>query len=185
MVWTQIVRLQRNFLRGGWTGASKIAWVNWEDVFKYKRVRGLGVRDLRLVNLAMLGKWRWRLLSEGAGLWKDILVTKYRVVRTGSHHGGHEDEFRVASSWWKNILLLWAPFDSTSDWFSESVIKVIGNGLTTSFWNDSWIGDDPLKVCFPRHYQVSVQRVVMVRNLFSWVGEVWVWDLRWIRLLFV
>lgn len=33
------------------------------DVCKSKKLRGLGVYDLRLVNLAMLDKWRWRLLS--------------------------------------------------------------------------------------------------------------------------
>ncbi|PNX79587.1 ribonuclease H, partial [Trifolium pratense] len=34
---------------------------------------GLGVRDLRMVNLALLGKWRWRLISGAGGLWKDIV----------------------------------------------------------------------------------------------------------------
>ncbi|MCI21641.1 ribonuclease H protein [Trifolium medium] len=71
-----------------------------------KRVGPLRVREPRLVNLAILGKWHWRLLSKGEGLWKAILVAKYRVVRTMSHRGGREHVFRVASSWWKDILLV-------------------------------------------------------------------------------
>lgn len=40
-----------------------INWVNWDDVCKLKKMDGLAVCDMRLVNLALLGKWRWRLLS--------------------------------------------------------------------------------------------------------------------------
>jgi len=38
---------------------------------------GLGVRDIRLVNLSLLAKWRWRLLQNEGGLWKEVLVEKY------------------------------------------------------------------------------------------------------------
>jgi hypothetical protein len=62
-VWKKIVQIQRNFLWGGPKSARKIAWVSWGKVCKSKRDGGLGVRDLRAVNLALLGKWRWRLIS--------------------------------------------------------------------------------------------------------------------------
>ena len=37
---------------------------------------GLGVRDIRLVNLSLLAKRRWRLLQNEEGLWKEVLVEK-------------------------------------------------------------------------------------------------------------
>ena len=72
-VWKQIVRLQRCFLWGGSKGGNKISWASWSNICKPKREGALGVRDIRLVNLALFGKWRWRILAEGDGLWRSIL----------------------------------------------------------------------------------------------------------------
>jgi len=33
--------------------------------------------DLKLFNLALLGKWIWRLGSVEGGLWKKIIFSKY------------------------------------------------------------------------------------------------------------
>ncbi|PNX69332.1 cytochrome p450, partial [Trifolium pratense] len=42
-----------------------------------KNCGGLGIRDLRAVNLALLGKWRWRVIARGQGLWREILLARY------------------------------------------------------------------------------------------------------------
>lgn len=41
---------------------SKISLVKWVDVSKPKKLGDLRVHDLRLVNLALLGKWKWQLI---------------------------------------------------------------------------------------------------------------------------
>ncbi|GAU21871.1 hypothetical protein TSUD_33680 [Trifolium subterraneum] len=76
-VWKQLVRIQREFLWGGPKGGNKIKWVKWPVVCKAKSKGGLGVRDVRLVNLSLLAKWRWRLLLPGRPLWQEVLVAKY------------------------------------------------------------------------------------------------------------
>jgi hypothetical protein len=44
-------------------------------VCKEKSKGGLGVRDLEVVNLSFLTKWRWRLLDrEDLALWKEVLM---------------------------------------------------------------------------------------------------------------
>jgi hypothetical protein len=80
------VRIQREFLWGGVNGGRKISWVKWSVVCLEKSKGGLGVRDIRLVNLSLLAKWRWRLLLPGRPLWKEVLAAKY-----GSHILGDVD----------------------------------------------------------------------------------------------
>ena len=38
--------------------------VNWATVTSPKNFGGLGLRDSRLANAALLGKWAWRILNE-------------------------------------------------------------------------------------------------------------------------
>jgi hypothetical protein len=56
-VWKTIRRLQREFLWGGRRGKNRIPWVKWDVVCLPKRMGGLGVRDVRVVNISLLTKW--------------------------------------------------------------------------------------------------------------------------------
>lgn len=60
---------------------SKISWVKWYDVCKPKKDGGLGVRVFHVVNLSLLTKWRWCLLSGVSGLRVNILVSRYSLYR--------------------------------------------------------------------------------------------------------
>ncbi|GKU98552.1 hypothetical protein SLEP1_g11544 [Rubroshorea leprosula] len=62
-------KIRRKFLWGGAEGGKKINWVKWENVCKEKQLGGLGVKDLRKFNLALLGKWWGRLVRDDKGLW--------------------------------------------------------------------------------------------------------------------
>jgi len=52
------------------------SWSNkiwWSEISKPKSDIGLGIIDLRLVNLFILGNRCWRLIFGGEALWKDII----------------------------------------------------------------------------------------------------------------
>ncbi|GAU10016.1 hypothetical protein TSUD_288060 [Trifolium subterraneum] len=61
-------------------------------VCKLKSDGGLGVRDLRVVNLALLGKWRWRIISGGVGIWRDIILARYGSLFPSPHLGGRRND---------------------------------------------------------------------------------------------
>ncbi|GAU44056.1 hypothetical protein TSUD_399540 [Trifolium subterraneum] len=176
-IWKKIVQIQRNFLWGGPKSARKLAWVSWAKVCKLKSGGGLGVRDLRALNLALVGKWRWRLISGGVGLWRDIIFARYGPLSPSPHLGGRPQGLRRASGWWRNMSLLGGPVDASSDWFSEGVTKTVGNGLMTSFWFDPWVGETPLRIQFQRLFQVSAQSTNSVGEMGRWVDGQWITNL--------
>jgi hypothetical protein len=45
-------------------------------ICKSKKKGGLGIKDLRKMNVSLLAKWWWKLEQED-GLWQDIINAKY------------------------------------------------------------------------------------------------------------
>ncbi|CAI8594931.1 unnamed protein product [Vicia faba] len=135
-------------------GVSKISWVNWVDECKLKKLGGLGVCSLRLVNLTFLGKWRWSLLLGAT-------VASVRLCLSGGGFllGGTYDDFDVC--------------------FRYALSLRFGSGSLTSFWKNTWVGDSSLHLRFPRLFQLSEQPFNFVREVGSWDGESWVWELKW------
>ena len=73
----KISSIQRSFLWAWGKDNKHISWVRWENVCKSQEEGGLGVKDVRKFNRALLAKWKWRFMSEEKGKWKEILVSKY------------------------------------------------------------------------------------------------------------
>ena len=53
----RLEKSQRDFLWGGGALVQKPRLVRWNMVFLEKRKGGLGVRNLSLMNIALLSKW--------------------------------------------------------------------------------------------------------------------------------
>lgn len=99
-VWKLIVKIKRNFFKGEVKGEIKVSWVMWYIVCKPKRNHGLGVCNLYLVNLAFLGKYRWRMVLYSPSLWHEILITRYGI------HVVFSSTLRYVFPWWKGISIL-------------------------------------------------------------------------------
>jgi hypothetical protein len=179
-VWREVVKIQRTFLWGGLSKRSKTCWVCWEDICKPKKEGGLGIRDLRLVNISLLAKWRWKLLSCDRTLWKDAIIAKYGSEIVGVGNLGASQIHRDASIWWRDICSL----DKNNNWFAEVVEKRVGNGNLTSFWGDVWVGNQSLQNYFPRIFSISNQQRATISSMGEWVGGGWRWVLSWRREFF-
>jgi hypothetical protein len=155
----------------------------WSIVCKEKSDGGLGIRDVRDVNLSLLSKWRWRLLQPELPLWKEVLVTKY-----GNHILSQEDwsNRRVptsSSNWWKDICALDRVVEG-KNWLLESISRKVGNGTSTLFWTSNWLGGTPLSLLFPRLFSLSNHKNCVVVEFFTREGDGGRWSFSWRRTLF-
>jgi hypothetical protein len=180
-VWKEVVKIQRTFLWSGLEKKLKICWVNWDTVTTPKIDGGLGVRDLRRVNLSLLAKWRWRFLNNDRSCWKLVLEAKYGNNLAHVHLQQEHCQSRTASLWWKDVCKL----EGDGSWFAEAAVKKVGDGNTTLLWTDYWLGNFSLKNRFPRLFGISTLKLAKVAEAGYWANDCWHWSLEWRRNLFV
>jgi len=77
---SSVESLFNNFFGGGSEDHMKISWIGWHNVCLQKEYGGLGVRQLREFNYALLGKWCWRMLVDRGDFWYRVLVARYGEV---------------------------------------------------------------------------------------------------------
>jgi hypothetical protein len=106
-----------------------------------KEYEGLRVRQMREFNIALLGKWCWRLLVDRGGMWYRVLATRYGEVAGRLAVGG-----RSGSVWWRKVSRF---RDGVSAEGGDGLGRVLSGGLAmepTFFWTDLWLGGVPLSV---------------------------------------
>jgi hypothetical protein len=175
-----MVRIQRNFLWGGSIDIKKICWINWDQICLPKIKGGLGIKNLELFNLALLSKWKWRLISENDALWSDLLRFRYGhlpslVLGNDPIILGSKD-----SIWWKDIN---GRSRGLEDWFRPNVACNIGNGNEIAFWQCKWFGNQPFKDLYPNLYEKEVVQNVKVVERFPSEGMNGMWAWHWNSLL--
>jgi len=109
-----------------------VAWVRWEEVCRPKQQGGLGVKNLEKFNIALLGKWVWRLKSEKSKLWDRILDSKYGEIREGENIG--TNRLGRVSSWWRDVVKI-KEWDGKEGgwWLEKKYTEKVGKRRLYSF----------------------------------------------------
>lgn len=72
----KLEKIRRKFFWQGGGTKRKYHLVKWEIICKSKKKGGLGIKDLRKMNISLLYKWWWKFEKED-GLWQKIVKFKY------------------------------------------------------------------------------------------------------------
>lgn len=108
--------------------------VRWDKVTMSKAEGGLGIRNLRQMNLALMAKLGWRLLVDRGGIWSWVIKDKYMDSRPDL------DMFKKrqrSSHVWKGLV-------DAADIIRKGRVARVNNGVKTRFWLDVWCGQEPL-----------------------------------------
>jgi hypothetical protein len=159
-------------LWGGIGDEFKYHLVSWSKVCYPISEGGLGIRNLRIFNKALLGKWLWRYAYEREASWKSVVDAKYGSTRAGwcslDPPGSHSVGI------WKNIRKGWSLFCSYTR-------LILGNGSRIRFWDDVWCGEMSLKEAFPVLYDIACAKDTLVADHLVVVSGSYQWDVRFFR----
>jgi hypothetical protein len=116
---------------------------NWKSLCQKKEYEGLGIPDLRELNMCLLASWVQRFYNPEPKLWKEIVRCKYHLDAPNIFC--YRD--RSASPFLKGIL-----------WTAQAV-KIgfrwkYGDGRRIRFWGDQWFGICSLAIQFWEIYMI-------------------------------
>src|SRR4051812_22576608 len=77
MVVKEISIMQINFLWEGVGDRKRVHWVIWKSACLPLEKGDLGIKNIGDFNLALLNKWRWKILNRSNALWFNLLKVRY------------------------------------------------------------------------------------------------------------
>lgn len=127
---------------------------------KHKEEGGMGFRRIQQVNMALLAKTGWSILTQPEILVSWVLKSKYY----------HRSEFLTAGEG-SNPNFIWRSLCTSKYLLQKGCVKRIGNGLDTRIFMDPWlpVGQSTFIHSTPNE-DLSESRVA---DIIDWDTRIW------------
>ena len=149
----KLTAMVRKFWWGQRKDENKIPWLSWEKLCESKSKGGMGFKNLKLLNLALLAKQGWRLQVGHDSLVYRVLKTKY-FPRCDV----------VQASLGNNPSYTWRSIMAAQQLVKDGVRWRVGNGANIRIWEDRWLpSPSTYKITSPRmflHADTQVQDLI-------------------------
>jgi hypothetical protein len=159
-------RLDKGRRRIFWQGNGlkrKYHLVKWDKVCRPKKKGGLGIKDLRKLNLSLLCKWSWVLVIQ-EGIWLDLVRLKYI---------NQKPLYLVPNR--KNDSPVWSDLLKVRHIYLKRRTFRVNNGKLVSFWLGIWLDDIPMCQSYPVLYELCLNQTSSVYEV--WMGTNGLYDL--------
>lgn len=137
-------------------GHHKYHLANWEMMAMRKEFGGLGIPNLRDLNVTLLASWIRRYNLDTNRLWKQIVDFKYDA----SNPNIFACEERNGSNFWKGVL--WA-----SNAAKLGYQWIVGDGKSIRFWEDQWFGGSSLAIQFWDLYVICNEQLATIDDVWD------------------
>ncbi|KAH9699945.1 putative ribonuclease H protein [Citrus sinensis] len=112
----------RKFIWSGNSDQQRMSMVSWDTLCKPKAYGGLGLKDLNVMNQALLMKLSWGVISAKDSLWVRVLCTKYGVnnskppLSLPTRYGSHM--WKAIGKIWLDTMfsVCWSVGDANGQW---------------------------------------------------------------------
>jgi hypothetical protein len=118
-----LTKIIRDFWWGSEKDKRKMHWVAWDIMLKPKIKGGMGFKDMRIFNQALLARQAWRLLQNPESLCAQVLRAKY--YPTGN---------LIDTVFSGNASSTWHAIEYGLELLKKGVIWRIGNGASVRIW---------------------------------------------------
>lgn len=65
--------------------------------------RGIGVKNIKVFNMTLVSKWKWRILKEKETLRARLLSLTYRNVNMKVFNSDTHSGYNIDSIWWRDL----------------------------------------------------------------------------------
>ncbi|GJZ26721.1 RNA-directed DNA polymerase, eukaryota [Tanacetum coccineum] len=168
--------IRSRFFWGFDDSLSGINWVKWSSILLDASKGGLGVGSLEAKNLALLGKLKWRFLTDTNALWRKVIKELY-----GNNGGFSFAPISLGPSGvWCDILSSVTKIEAMDDSFKSSFWVKVSSGSDTLFWKDPWSGNGSrLMDVFPRLFALENYKDYTVKDRWAYDNGVWEGSWSW------
>nr|GEW57816.1 RNA-directed DNA polymerase, eukaryota, reverse transcriptase zinc-binding domain protein [Tanacetum cinerariifolium] len=153
--------------------SKKLILIKWEKALASFGKEGLGFGSLKSFNLALLQKWRWRLISNPNLLWVQVIKAIHREEVGLSHFACK------SKGLWAKIIGYINHLHSNGIIPTNTLRFKVGCGSHVRFWIYNWIGDSPLLHRYNRLYRLELHLNCVISDRF--VNGEWHWQ--WRRII--
>jgi hypothetical protein len=157
----------REFWWGDEDNKRKVHWLSWDKITKSKNMGGMGFKDLRMFNQALLARQAWRLIQFPESLCARLLKAKY-----------YPSGQLIDTAFSKSVAPCWQGISYGLELLKKGITWRIGDGTNIRIWRDNWIPRGNHKVIG----KASNQRLKWVSDLINQTTKTW--DEPTIRSLF-
>lgn len=117
----------RNFFWGkDDTKPHQLFFKSWDAVCRPKNLGGMGFRKMHDLNIALISKQGWSLVSSHHKQWVKLIRSKY--LRGRRHFNLEQTVYQT--SW------IWNGISRTREFLSSGLCFQLGRNSTTSIWSD-------------------------------------------------
>ncbi|XP_058733018.1 uncharacterized mitochondrial protein AtMg00310-like [Vicia villosa] len=114
---------------------------------------GLEVKDVGVLNLALLRKWKWRILNETNTFWLKLLSSRYGNVKVKVQVGDSSMSTSKDSICWRDLILSSNIEEVDQNCFNRGFLCKVKDGISVALWKSCWLGNQALRMVFLEIYQ--------------------------------
>ncbi|GKV33307.1 hypothetical protein SLEP1_g41833 [Rubroshorea leprosula] len=153
-VHSELDQLSRNFIWGSDEQHRKIHLIKWDTVCQPRHLGGLGLKKSRDANIVAMCKLNWRLHFEKSNTWSKLFCRKYSIVNPRDPLPNHGSPTLQAMKEGRSL-------------FQRGLRWIPRNGNSIFFWNDCWVGNQPLSKVFYGPHLPSLDSLLLADVLLD------------------